>query len=82
MDEAVVQQDKMKDENVEDLSKEEVVNIELIYCKHCKRSYVPSTSKKLCQSFDENGIPKCLSLGTRKRQVFNSAKVSDTCFRC
>ena len=61
---------------------EEVVDMELIYCEHCQRSYTPARSLKLCQSLDANGVPKCLSLRTQKRKVFNSAKVCNTHFIC
>lgn len=55
---------------------ESVVSIVLIYCEHCKKSYAPETSKKFCQALDEDGNPKCLKLGgSKKRKVFNSAKV-------
>ncbi len=54
-----------------------VVNIELIYCQHCKKSYAPATYKKFCQSLDENGVPKCMAKN-KKRRVYNSAKVRIT----
>ena len=50
-------------------------NIELIYCNRCGKSYAPETSKKFCQTFDEEGNPKCLRLKHKKRKAFNSAKV-------
>jgi hypothetical protein len=62
--------------NKGDKDQEEIVDIDLIYCDHCKRSYTPARSKKLCQSFGTDGVPKCLSL-TRKRKKFNSSKVCD-----
>lgn len=56
-------------------STNEEENIELIYCEHCGKSYAPETSKKFCQSFDEEGNPKCLRLKHKKRKAFNSAKM-------
>ena len=52
-----------------------VVSIELMYCRHCNKSYAPATYQKFCQALDEQGNPKCLSLRNKKRKVFNSAKV-------
>lgn len=54
---------------------ESVVSIELIYCEHCKKSYAPETYRRFCQAVDEDGNPKCLRLGLKKRKMFNSAKV-------
>jgi len=53
-----------------------VVEIELIYCQHCEKSYAPATYKKFCQTLDENGVPKCVAMrNKKKRKVYNSAKV-------
>lgn len=65
----VIKPRKIEDED------ESVVDIDLIYCHHCERSYAPETYAKFCQKVDENGKPKCLSMGKKKRKVFNSAKV-------
>lgn len=56
------------DENDDEAS---VVNIELIQCDCCKRSFAPKIYEK---HFDANGEPKCLSAMEKKRTVFNSAK--------
>lgn len=48
-----------------------VVNIELIQCDCCKRSFAPKVYEK---HFDEDGQPKCAN-NDKKRTVFNSAKV-------
>ncbi len=63
------------DANDEESHDDSVVSIELIYCKHCNKSYAPATYEKFCNKLDENGNPKCLRLGNKKRKVFNSAKV-------
>lgn len=42
----------------------------------------PATYKKFCQTFDENGVPKCVSMHNKKRKVYNSAKVSRYMHRC
>lgn len=56
-----------------DLEDEEsVVEIELIQCMHCKRSFAPKVYEK---HFDTDGQPKCLNQMSKKRAVFNSAKV-------
>ena len=52
-----------------------VVDIQLIYCQHCEKSYAPATYKKFCQTLDENGTPKCIAMRNKKRKVYNSAKV-------
>lgn len=65
----IIKPRKIEDED------ESVVDIDLIYCHHCERSYAPETYAKFCQKVDENGKPKCLSMGKKKRKVFNSAKV-------
>jgi hypothetical protein len=49
-----------------------VVEIELIECDCCKRSFAPKVYEK---HFDPDGQPKCAS--QKKRAVFNSAQVSD-----
>ena len=51
---------------------ESVVEIELIKCECCKRSFAPKVYEK---HFDGDGQPKCLSQMSKKRAVFNSAKV-------
>ena len=73
-------EDYLSERSSEDISEEasqdgSVVNIELIYCKHCDKSYAPATYKKFCQAVDGEGNPKCLSLRNNKRKIFNSAKV-------
>lgn len=66
----------IKPRQIEENDDQSVVDIDLIYCHHCERSYAPETYKKFCQKVDENGVPKCLSMGKKKRKVYNSAKVS------
>ncbi len=69
---------KFSFENEEDPMNDDdssVVSIELMYCKHCEKSFVPATYLKFCGALDEEGNPKCLSLKNKKRKVFNSAKV-------
>lgn len=66
----------IKPRQIEEADDQSVVDIDLIYCHHCERSYAPETFKKFCQKVDENGVPKCLSMRNKKRKVFNSAKVS------
>ena len=51
---------------------ESVVEIELIKCECCKRSFAPKVYEK---HFDDDGQPKCLAQMSKKRAVFNSAKV-------
>lgn len=55
-----------------------VVEIDLIYCHHCQRSYAPKTYEKFCTRLDEKGLPMCMSIRNKKRKVFNSAKVSSS----
>jgi hypothetical protein len=50
---------------------EEVVQIELIQCDCCKRSFAPKIYEK---HFNSDGQPKCAM--DKKRPVFNAAKVS------
>ena len=50
-----------------------VVDIELIECECCKRSFAPKVFDK---HFDDKGQPKCARFLDKKRPVFNSAKVS------
>lgn len=58
-----------------DLDDEEsVVEIELIQCTHCQRSFAPKVYEK---HFGTDGQPKCLNQMTKKRAVFNSAKVRE-----
>jgi hypothetical protein len=54
---------------------ESVVQIELIQCDSCRRSFAPKVYEK---HFDQDGQPKCATM-TKKRAVFNSAKVSVCC---
>ena len=49
-----------------------VVQIQLMKCEHCKRSFAP---KVYAKHFDSNGQPKCAGVTDKKRGVFNSAKV-------
>ena len=49
-----------------------VVDIELVKCDYCKRSFAPKVYEK---HFDCNGQPKCVGIHDKKRQVFDSAKV-------
>ena len=56
--------------NLED--EESVVEIELIKCECCKRSFAPKVYEK---HVDDDGQPKCLTQMSKKRAVFNSAKV-------
>lgn len=56
-----------------DLDDEEsVVEIELIECDFCKRSFAPKVYEK---HIDQDGQPKCQTQMSKKRAVFNSAKV-------
>ena len=55
-----------------------IVDIELIYCQHCERSYAPATYKKFCLAVDENGVPKCVAMRNKKRKIYNSAKIRIT----
>lgn len=55
-----------------------IVDIELIHCHHCERSYAPATYKKFCLAVDENGVPKCVAMRNKKRKVYNSAKIRIT----
>lgn len=48
-----------------------VMDIQLIQCESCKRSFAPKIYEK---HFDSNGQPKCASAMDKKRSVFNSAK--------
>lgn len=48
-----------------------VVQIQLMKCEHCKRSFAP---KVYAKHFDSNGQPKCAGVTDKKRGVFNSAK--------
>lgn len=49
-----------------------VVEIKLIECDFCKRSFAPKVYEK---HFDRDGQPKCANQMSKKRAVFNSAKV-------
>lgn len=49
-----------------------VVDISLIQCDCCKRSFAPKIYEK---HFDSDGTPKCASASDKKRAVFDSAKV-------
>ena len=51
------------------VSEKSVVNIELIQCDCCGRSFAPKVYEK---HFDSSGQPKCAN--DKKRSVFNSAK--------
>ena len=51
------------------VSEKSVVNIELMKCDCCGRSFAPNVYEK---HFDSNGQPKCAN--DKKRPVFNSAK--------
>jgi hypothetical protein len=51
------------------VSEKSVVNIELMKCDCCGRSFAPKVYEK---HFDSNGQPKCAN--DKKRPVFNSAK--------
>ena len=53
---------------------ESVVEIELIQCTHCQRSFAPKVYEK---HFGTDGQPKCLNQMSKKRAVFNSAKVRE-----
>jgi len=57
----------MEDDNDE----ASVVEIKLIECDYCKRSFAPKVYEK---HFDSDGQPKCVSNMDKKRAVFNSAK--------
>jgi hypothetical protein len=49
-----------------------VVDITLIQCDCCKRSFAPKIYEK---HFDSDGTPKCAVASEKKRAVFDSAKV-------
>lgn len=49
-----------------------VVDITLIQCDCCKRSFAPKIYEK---HFDSDGTPKCATASDKKRAVFDSAKV-------
>jgi hypothetical protein len=67
----------IKDAYDVELNDDAVVNIELIYCQHCKKSYAPATYQKFCQALNEDGVPKCIAKN-KKRRVYNSARVRIT----
>jgi hypothetical protein len=46
-----------------------IIELESIRCKHCQRSFAPSTYVRHCNE----GKPKCLNV--EKRSVYNSAKI-------
>eukprot|EP00804_Cyclotella_cryptica_P023728 CCRYP_017270-RA/>CCRYP_017270-RA protein AED:0.16 eAED:0.14 QI:0/0.6/0.16/1/0.6/0.33/6/0/480 len=50
---------------------EPIVEIELIQCHCCKRSFAPMVYEK---HFDQDGQPKCEGQLSKKRPVYNSAK--------
>ena len=54
---------------------EEVVDIDMIHCNHCQKSFAPPTYQKICGTLDNTGKPKCISMYHSKRKVFSSAKV-------
>ena len=56
------------------LDDDEFVEIELIKCECCKRSFAPKVYEK---HVDDDGQPKCFTQISKKRAVFNSAKVRD-----
>ena len=49
-----------------------VVDIPLIQCDCCKRSFAPKIYEK---HFDRDGTPKCAIASEKKRGVFDAAKV-------
>jgi hypothetical protein len=49
-----------------------IVNITLITCDCCKRSFAPKIYEK---HFDSDGTPKCAMASDKKRAVYDSAKV-------
>lgn len=49
-----------------------IVDITLITCDCCKRSFAPRIYEK---HFDNDGTPKCAMASNKKRAVFDSAKV-------
>jgi hypothetical protein len=53
---------------------EPIVDIELIQCDGCKRSFAPKVYKK---HFDQDGQPKCAGRVSKKRPVYSSAKVRE-----
>ena len=64
---------KVIDKNESD--SESVVHIELIYCENCERSTAPATHERFCKTLNANGIPKCVAMRSKKRKVYNAAKV-------
>lgn len=60
---------KVGDDVDDDVS---IVDITLIECDCCKRSFAPKIYDK---HFDSDGKPKCALASEKKRAVFNSAKV-------
>lgn len=71
---------RARDKNESD--SESVVHIELIYCENCERSTAPATHERFCKTFDANGIPKCVSMRSKKRKVYNAAKVRGSLCVC
>ena len=58
--------------DIDDDDEASVVDIQLVQCDCCKRSFAPKIYEK---HFDSDGQPKCASVMDKKRPVFNSAKV-------
>jgi hypothetical protein len=63
------QNSKMEGDHGDEAS---VVDITLIQCDCCKRSFAPKIYEK---HFDSDGTPKCAVASEKKRAVFDSAKV-------
>mmetsp|Transcript_4121 Transcript_4121/g.9252 ORF Transcript_4121/g.9252 Transcript_4121/m.9252 type:complete len:275 (+) Transcript_4121:125-949(+) len=60
-----------RSERDEYVNGDEVVEIKLIKCDCCKRSFAPKVYEK---HFDSDGQPKCATTLDKKRPVFNAAK--------
>ena len=58
-----------------EILEEEFKEIEMMYCEHCDKSFAPPTFKRICQTYDNDGVLKCVKMYKKKRKVFSSAKV-------
>jgi len=66
-------QTKRGEEDIDDQAS--VVDIKLLKCDYCKRSFAPKVYEK---HFDCDGQPKCVGILDKKRQMFDSAKARIT----
>ncbi len=58
-----------------EILEEEFQEIDMMYCEHCDKSFAPPTFKRICQTYDDDGVLKCVKMYKNKRKVFSSAKV-------